>query len=379
MTWFFTDERTYTFAKMEEWYQDILENATRKFDQDKFVFAHHRKGTVGSNGIPNTHPFEWAKFILAQNGTDKRIHEWGIVEGIDPDRSDTFVLLQYLEMHCNSLQECVERLGILIQRKITIGTVMIYSKTEDKFLFFADGERSLYIEKNADGTIDYIQSRKDDTVKDYKTKGYLVVDWTWQVFVEDIQDLNKEKYVAPAHNTTYQQGTTYYGTQYWAPYTAPKELPPPKWGQWQINWTEDDWDDWRGEGLGFQDINPDGTDVNDKEEVYDYINYMPLADVMELLEDVDHNHFQELKNKWSNWTATVYETDEYIDIVVYVGLLVKRATDLVEKQIKEAEKMRTSILELGKEKVHATERTKRIADLRYKMMEINSYKDLYKL
>lgn len=49
--------------------------------------------------------------------------------------------------------------------------------------------------------------------------------------------------------------------------------------------------------MGFQDINPDVTDVNDKEEAYDYINYMPLADVMELLEDVDHKHFQELKNK----------------------------------------------------------------------------------
>lgn len=43
MTWFFTDERTYSFQKMEEWYQDIIENATKKLDQEKFVFAHHRK------------------------------------------------------------------------------------------------------------------------------------------------------------------------------------------------------------------------------------------------------------------------------------------------------------------------------------------------
>jgi len=37
-------------------------------------------------------------------------------------------------------------------------------------MFFADGERSLYIAKNPNNTIDYIQSRKDDTVVDYKTK-----------------------------------------------------------------------------------------------------------------------------------------------------------------------------------------------------------------
>ena len=380
MTWFFTDERTYSFQKMEEWYQDIIENATKKLDQEKFVFAHHRKWTVGSNGLPNTHPFDGEKFILAQNGTDKRIHEWGIVEGIDPDRSDTFVLLQYLEMHCSTLEECVARLGILIQRKITIGTVMIYSKTEDKFLFFADGERSLYIEKNTDWTIDYIQSRKDDSTKDYKTKGYIVLDWEGQVYVEDITDLNKEKYVAPstAAGTTYQ-GTQYYGTHYTAPYSSPKELPPSRWDQSRIHWGEEDWEDFIWEWRGFQDIIPDVEDVNAKEEVYDYVNYMPLADVMELLEDIDDKHFNALKEKGRNKTATAEEVEEYVNIIIYVGLLVNRARDLVEKQIKEVDKMRTSILDLGKAEVHSVERTKKIEELRYHMMEINSYKEIYKL
>ena len=58
------------------------------------------------------------------------MHEWGIVEGIDPDRSDTFVLLQYIDMHCNTLEECLARISILLSRKITIGTIMIYSKKE---------------------------------------------------------------------------------------------------------------------------------------------------------------------------------------------------------------------------------------------------------
>lgn len=120
---------------------------------------------------------------------------------MDPDRSDTFVLLQYLEMHCNTLQECVERLGILMQRKVTIGTVMIYSKSEQKFMFFADGERSLYIQREGN-KIEYIQSRKDDSTKDYKTKGYLVCDWEGNILVEDLRDVNVEKYVAPA-TTTY--------------------------------------------------------------------------------------------------------------------------------------------------------------------------------
>lgn len=106
---------------------------------------------------------------------------------------------------------------------------------------------------------------------------------------------------------------------------------------------------------------------------------MPLADVMELLEDIDDKHFFDLKEKGRNKTATAEEVDEYVDIIIYVGLLVTRARDLVEKQIKEVDKMRTSILDLGKAEVHSAERTKKIEELRYRMMEINSYKETYKL
>lgn len=106
---------------------------------------------------------------------------------------------------------------------------------------------------------------------------------------------------------------------------------------------------------------------------------MPLADVMELLEDIDDKHFNALKEKGRNKTATAEEVEEYVNIIIYVGLLVNRARDLVEKQIKEVDKMRTSILDLGKAEVHSVERTKKIEELRYHMMEINSYKEIYKL
>lgn len=370
-SFYFTDNRTYTFAKLEEFYQDIIELTTRQFDQQKYVFAHHRKGTVGSNSVENTHPFETDKFILAQNGTDKRIHEWGIVEGIDPDRSDTFVLLQYLDMHCNTLEECLDRIKILISRRITIGTIMIYSKAEWKIMFFADGERSLYIAKNPNNTIDYIQSRKDDTVVDYKTKWYIVVDFNGNIYVEDLQMVNEVKVVHKAAPVTYYQ----------PPLTGASQqmLPPARWAYSMYG--DDYYDDfnWGWIDGGFQDINPDAEDVNAIEEENIWINDLPLADVMELLWDADEKLFRRLKWKVSGGTATPTETNEYVNIIVYIGMLVKRWVALSEKLMKEIENTKKGFLNLGKEEIHTKERDKAILDLQMQMTELNAYKDIYKL
>lgn len=373
MSYYFTDNRTYTYARLEEFYQDIIELTTRAFDQQKYVFAHHRKGTVGSNSIENTHPFETDKFILAQNGTDHRLHEWGIVEGIDPDRSDTFVLLQYLDMHCNTLEECLARIAILLSRKITIGTIMIYSKTEWKIMFFADGERSLYIEKNQDGTINYIQSRQDDTVCDYKTKGYIVTDFSGNVFVEKLENLNEVKILHKAANPV----TNYYTqpliggqTQYAQSRGAYSMFP-------------DDFDDlhWSSIEWGFQEINPDVNDVNEIEAENGWINDMPLSDVMELLVDSDEKLFFKLKAKCNAGTATQQEQTEYVNIIIYIGMLIKRWVTLTETMIKSLEITKNWFLNLGRdpEVQDITERNKKIAELRMQMMELSSYKEIYKL
>ena len=373
MSYYFTDNRTYTYAKLEEFYQDIIELTTRGFDQQKHVFAHHRKWTVGSNSIENTHPFETDKFILAQNGTDRRLHEWGIVEGIDPDRSDTFVLLQYLDMHCNTLEECLGRIAILLSRKITIGTIMIYSKTEWKMMFFADGERSLYIEKNTDGTINYIQSRKDDTVCDYKTKGYIVTDFSGNIFVEKLENLNEVKVV---HKTSTAAVINYYtAPMLWA---SQQTFPPARWN-YNMYWDDPEDMNWGGIDWGFQEIDPDVNDVNEIEADNGWINDMPLSDVMELLEDADEKLFHKLKAKCSNGSATAEEQTEYINIVIYVGMLIKRWVLLTEKFIKEIESTKKWFLNLWKDEIHTTERNKRIAQLRMQMMELSSYKDIYKL
>ena len=373
MQYYFTDNRTYTYATLEDFYQDVLELTTRGFDQEKYVFAHHRKWTVGSNSVKNTHPFETDKFILAQNGTDRRLHEWGIVEWIDPDRSDTFVLLQYLDMHCNTLEECLARISILLQRKITIGTIMIYSKAEWKMMFFADGERSLYIELNTNGTVDYIQSRKDDTHCDYKTKGFIIVDFSGNVIAEKLENVNEVKIV---HKAVTTPATTYYGTQWWSAYQ--QSLPPARW-VYSMYW--DDFDDlnWWGIDWGFQEIDPDVNDVNAIEAENGWINGMSLADVMELLADADEKLFHKLKAKCSASTATQEEQTEYINIVIYIGMLIKRWADLTEKFIKEIENTKKWFLNLWKDEIHTTERNKRIAELRMQMMELSSYKDIHKL
>lgn len=373
-SFYFTDNRTYTFAKLEEFYQDIIELTTRQFDQQKYVFAHHRKGTVGSNSVENTHPFETDKFILAQNGTDKCIHEWGIVEGIDPDRSDTFVLLQYLDMHCNTLEECLDRIKILISRRITIGTIMIYSKAEWKMMFFADGERSLYIEKNTDGTIDYIQSRKDDTVCDYKTKWYIVTDFSGTVYVENLENVNEAK---ATHKPASTPATNYY-TQ---PLIGGQTQYSPARGNYSM--LPDDFDDldWRGIESGFQEIDPDVNDVNEIEAENGWINDMPLSDVMELLVDADEKLFFKLKWKCNAGTATQQEQTEYVNIIIYIGMLIKRWVTLTETMIKALENTKKWFLNLGREPADkdVTERNKKIAELRMQMMELSSYKEIYKL
>ena len=374
MSYYFTDNRTYTFQRLEEFYQDVLELVTRGFDQKKYVFAHHRKWTVWSNNIENTHPFETDKFILAQNGTDKRMHEWGIVEGIDPDRSDTFVLLQYIDMHCNTLEECLARISILLSRKITIGTIMIYSKKEWKMMFFADGERSLYIEKNADGTIDYIQSRKDDTVCDYKTKGYIVTDFSGTVYVENLENVNEAKVT---HKPASTPATNYY-TQ---PLIGGQKQYTPARGNYSM--LPDDFDDldWRGIESGFQEIDPDVNDVNEIEAENGWINNMPLSDVMELLVDADEKLFFKLKWKCNAGTATQQEQTEYVNIIIYIGMLIKRWVTLTETMIKALENTKKWFLNLGREPADkdVTERNKKIAELRMQMMELSSYKEIYKL
>ena len=382
----FTDNRVYSYAKLEEFYQDILALITNKIPNGTFVFAHHRKWTVGSNWIPNTHPFETNKFILAQNGTDKRIHEWWIVEWIDPDRSDTFVLLQYLDMHCNTLEECIVRIKVLLERKILIGTIMIYSKTEKKYLFFADWERSLYIEKNPTGDIEYIQSRQDNTFLDCKTKGYIIVDQHGKILKEELVDTNFPKvevktlppvsYGAGRYPDPYDD----YGDYYWGTR-----------GMHNIFWdTKEDMDiGWWWE-WSFQDLSPEPEDVADIEENYDYINYMELEDVMEMLMTIDEKKFHKLKSKVRSQTATKEEAHEYVDMVVYSQVCIKRVTDLAEKAMKLLTATTKAIEkqwfdglwikpEPKKPNIHLEGRAKAIQDMQLTLMEIQAYKDLFKL
>jgi len=384
--WYFTDDRTYSYPKLEDMYQDMIQDAIKGLDKETFVFAHHRKWTVGSNGIENTHPFDGKKFILAQNWTDKRIHEWGIIEGIDPDRADTYVLLQYLEMHCNTLAECIERIKILLSRKVVIGTIMIYCKTEKHFMIFADWERSLYIEKKEDWSIDYIQSRKDDTKSDYKTEGYIIFDWNWRVISEDLKNLNKEKTL-----TSYSQPlppVTYTWTQ--------AQLPSPHgghssyYGSRYDRWNEyDDW--WDYHDWAFQEINPNGIDdkindvnaINELEELYQWIDFLDdPADVLEYLEDIDEKEFAKLKSitKWWGWTEA--QQSQFMDLIIYASALIRKWTSLVEAKLREIQEEKKVVLtwpfkELQKEDIK--DRGRRMYQLRIKLVSLNSYKEIFKL
>lgn len=54
------------------------------------------------------HPYEGERFVLMQNGTDHQFHHWGIIEGYPEEKSDSYMLLKYVERHCKSLEDVVE-------------------------------------------------------------------------------------------------------------------------------------------------------------------------------------------------------------------------------------------------------------------------------
>lgn len=203
---------TYTALQKVDLYQDIIEHQPN-LDKEKYVFMHHRKWSVGALSLNNTHPFKWEKFILAQNGTCHSIKEWGIVEWVPMENTDTHSLLHYIEKYCTSLQDIIDKLEVLCLRGVSIGVACIYSIQEKQMLFFSDAARSLYVKFNDDTktTIDYIQSLKDDSelTDSFETKGYIIVDMEGNVIKERLIDLNKKKitYTAPAKSS-------YYGTRY---------------------------------------------------------------------------------------------------------------------------------------------------------------------
>lgn len=147
---------------------------------DDFLLIHHRKGSQWSLWIDNVHPYQWVKFTLCQNGTDKKMRDWWTVEWFKSHWSDSYCLLQYLEQHCKTLEECLVRLNILNDIDITLWTVVVTQWVEA--LIYCDWERDMYIHTDrTDGKIRFSS--------EYQTKKYTSV---WYAFFNLNGTLHKE-------------------------------------------------------------------------------------------------------------------------------------------------------------------------------------------
>jgi len=118
------------------------------------------------------HPYVGDKFGIVQNGTDHTFHSWGIIEGFDGDMSDSYMLLQFLEKHADTLEECLVVLE-KIQPKVSFGVIIVTDK-HGNFLYYSDGERSAYWDLKDSYTFNWFRSKKDAYGDETTCKGYLL-------------------------------------------------------------------------------------------------------------------------------------------------------------------------------------------------------------
>lgn len=106
---------------------------------------HHRKASIWTVSIRNTHPFIFKNFILMHNGTSQDFSNRAKVEALFDedmvDRSDTYALAKCIDKHRDKREQIV---------KDVTGVVVIYN-TKDKLIeIYGNGERpfSLWTYKN---------------------------------------------------------------------------------------------------------------------------------------------------------------------------------------------------------------------------------------
>ena len=69
------EKKPIKYKLKDEFYTTFLQTYLPMFKSDN-VLLHHRKGSVGTKGIENVHPYVGEKFSLLQNGTDHSLHSW---------------------------------------------------------------------------------------------------------------------------------------------------------------------------------------------------------------------------------------------------------------------------------------------------------------
>lgn len=191
------------FTTKEDFYTYFMEHKIA-FDWligDKFI-AHHRKGSVGSKDMTNVHPYKGEKFSLMQNWTDHTFHNWGMLEGFDDLRSDSFMLLMFLEKHADTLEECAEVLK-RIEDKVKYWTLVLTDK-HGNALLYSDGERAMSVQIEWDQLI-WFRSKRSFSEPEETTTGFIIFTIDWLILKNELKEINVKKAAA--------RGSVIYGSQ----------------------------------------------------------------------------------------------------------------------------------------------------------------------
>jgi len=178
-----------------KWYVDYIKwIVAQDWLEEQFCLFHHRKWSVWSTSIANTHPFSSKKFCIMQNWTERLLRTWWDVEWIDSDKTDTYCLLQFLTAKAKNLHEVIDLLDWLLDLKISLGVLLIIDIKTRHILFYSDWTRESYISFwTKKETIDMIESwHGNDRKIAHVNTWYMIFTYQGNILDRDIKNPNEE-------------------------------------------------------------------------------------------------------------------------------------------------------------------------------------------
>lgn len=181
------------WANKSLFYQHILDYLTTS-KKNSFSLLHHRKKSIGSASIANTHPFEEGNFITIQNGSADEFKHWGSIEyPMDIDKTDTFFLSKFISRFA-TLTEVAEGLDTL---GMQLWVIAVVDKTTKNILFYSDGARSFYWELDWEEKIVYWSSLNKYGSDEYSFNGYIIANFQGKILKRETYSFNFKKLVTP--------------------------------------------------------------------------------------------------------------------------------------------------------------------------------------
>lgn len=187
----------------------------RRLSDTGLVILHHRKATVGNVTPKNCHPFKGNTFSMFQNGTSKKFYKE--YKDVFPAETDSECILKYVESKTNKIEEIPAIIDKMKEETKDIVGILIFTKW-NRILFYADWERESWIDINWNGKcLNEIRNYPPNKFMWYKNKGWMILDFHFNIIENNFKDINKEKfitysnsYVSPSDYSSYYNSGSYW-------------------------------------------------------------------------------------------------------------------------------------------------------------------------